>query len=59
MCEPDLMYILAEHFNMGLKEFSFSACWKVLSVVTVFKNVGERFATENYLLVLFQCLLKS
>ena len=33
--------------------FFFSDCWKVLSVVPVFKNVGERFtAKENYRLVI-------
>ena len=33
-------YILAELFNMCLRE-SCSDCGKVLSVVPVFKNVGE------------------
>ena len=28
-CEPELSYILAEHFNMRLKESCFSDCWKV------------------------------
>ena len=33
--------------------FFFPDCWKVLSVVPVFKNVGERFtAKENYRLVI-------
>ena len=39
--EPGLSYILAELFNMCLKESCFLDCWKVLSVVHVFKNVGE------------------
>ena len=47
-CEPELSYILAELFNICLKESCFSDCWKVSSVVPVFKNVGERFAAENY-----------
>ena len=55
----NFLLILAEHFNMGLKESSFSAFYKVSSVVTVFKNVGKRFTTEKYLLVLFRCLLES
>ena len=45
-CEPELSYILAEVFN--LKEYCFSDCWKVLLVVHVFKNVGERSTTKNY-----------
>ena len=43
-CEPELSYILAELFNMCLKE----SCWKVSSVVPVFKNVGERSTAKNY-----------
>ena len=41
-CEPELSYILAELFNMCLKESCFSDCWKILLVVPVLKNVGER-----------------
>ena len=40
-CEPELSYILAELFNMCLKESCFPDCWKVSLVVPVFKNVGE------------------
>ena len=47
-CEPELSYILAELFNNCLKESCFPDCWKVLSVVAVFKNVGERSAAKNY-----------
>ena len=47
-CEPELLYILAELFNMSLKESCFPDCWKVSSVVPVFKNVGERSTTKNY-----------
>ena len=50
-CEPELSYILAELFNMCLKESCFPDCWKVLLVVPVFKNVGERSTTKNYRLV--------
>ena len=39
--EPELSYILAELFNMSLKEYCFPDCWKVSLVVPVFKNVGE------------------
>ena len=41
-CEPELSYILAKLFNMCLKESCFPYCWKVSTVVPVFKNVGER-----------------
>ena len=47
-CEPELSYILAELFNKCLKESCFPDCWKVLSVVHVFKNVGERSTAKNY-----------
>ena len=47
-CEPELSYILAELFNKCLKESCFPDCWKVSSVVPVFKNVGERPAAKNY-----------
>ena len=47
-CEPELSYILAELFNKCLKESCFPDCWKVSSVVLVFKNVGERSIAKNY-----------
>ena len=47
-CEPELSYILAELFNKCLKESCFPNCWKVSSVVPVFKNVGERSTVKNY-----------
>ena len=47
-CEPELSYILAELFNKCLKESCFRDCWKVSSVVPVFKNVGERSTAKNY-----------
>ena len=46
-CEPELSYILAELFNKCLKESCFSDCWKVSSVVHVFKNVGEKSTAKN------------
>ena len=46
---PGLSYILAELFNMCLKESCFPDCWKVSLVVPVFnKNFGERSAAKNY-----------
>ena len=50
-CEPELSYILAELFNICLKEPCFPDCWKVSSIVPVFKNVGERSTVKNYRLV--------
>ena len=47
-CEPELSYILAKLFNKCLKESCFPDCWKVSSVVPVFKNVGERSTAKNY-----------
>ena len=47
-CEPKFSYILAEFFNKCLKESCFPDCWKVSSVVSVFKNVGERSTAKNY-----------
>ena len=47
-CEPEHSYILAKLFNMCLKGSCFPDCWKVSSVVPVFKNVGERSTAKNY-----------
>ena len=47
-CEPELSYILAELFNKCLKESCFPDCWKVSSVIPVFKNVGESSTANNY-----------
>ena len=47
-CEPELSYILAKLFNKCLKESCFPDCWKVSSVVPVFKNVWERTTAKNY-----------
>ena len=47
-CEPELSYILAKLFNMCLKESCFPDCWKVSSVVPVFRDVGERSPARHY-----------
>ena len=47
-CEPEFLYILAELFNVHLKESCFSDCWKVSLVVPVFKNVCESSTTKTY-----------
>ena len=46
-CEPEFSYILDELVNKCLKESYFPDCWKVSSVVPVFKNVGERSTAKN------------
>ena len=48
ICEPELSYILAEIFSKYLQESCFPDCWKVSSLVPVFKNVGERSTATNY-----------
>ena len=59
-CESELSYILAELFNKCLKESCFLDCWKVSSMVSVFKNVGERSTAKTItLLVFFLWLVKS
>ena len=49
-CKPQHSYILAELFNKFLKEIlksCFPHCWKVSSVIPVFKDFGERSPTKN------------
>ena len=57
-CGPELSYILAELFNMCLKEPCFPDCWKVSSMVPVFKIVGERSTATTAWLVSFLWLVK-
>ena len=45
--EPGLSYILAELFNMCLKEYCFPDHWKVSLLIPVFINVGQRFTAKN------------
>ena len=47
-CEAEFSLILTELFSMCLARSCFSDFWKVSSVVTVLKNVGERSTTRNY-----------
>ena len=59
-CEPELSYILAKLFNNCLKESCFPDCWKVSSVVPVFKNVGKGLLLKTTTqLVFFLWLVKS
>ena len=45
---PEHLYILAELFNMCLRENCCLDCQKVLSLVAVFNSFGERSAAKNY-----------
>ena len=47
-CEPEISYVLAQLFNMFLKEFCFPYYWKVSLVVPVFENIRERSTAKNY-----------
>ena len=58
-CAPELSYILAELFNKYLKESCFPYCWKVSSVVPVFKNVWERPTAKNYHSVSLLCVVNK
>ena len=48
-CKPELSYIIAELFNMRLKETSFPDFWKLSLVVPVFKNIGKGSTPRNFL----------
>ena len=58
-CEPELSYILAEHFNKYLKESCFPDCWKISSLVPIFKNVGGRSKAKNYRPVSLLCVVSK
>ena len=59
-CELEFSYILAELFNKCLEESCFPDCWKVSSVVPVFKNVGKGLQLKTTtLLAFFLWLVKS
>ena len=60
ICEPKISYIPAQLLNKSLKESCFPDCWKVSSVVPVFKNVGEGLQLKTTAwLVFFPWLVKS
>ena len=46
-CGQEFSYILAELFDKCLRESCFPDCWKVPSVVPVFRNLGERSTAKN------------
>ena len=60
-CEPELCYTLAELFNKCLTKSSLLDCWKVSSMVPIFKNVRKEglLLKTMALLVFFPWLVKS
>ena len=59
--KPELSYILAELLSMS-ERVLFYRLLEGLTVVPVFKNVGEKSISKNYRpaqLVFFLCLIKS
>ena len=47
-CKFELSYILAELFNVNLKQSCFPDCWKVSSVIALVKSLGERFMAKTF-----------
>uniref|UniRef100_T2M7Y8 Man(5)GlcNAc(2)-PP-dolichol translocation protein RFT1 n=1 Tax=Hydra vulgaris TaxID=6087 RepID=T2M7Y8_HYDVU len=47
-CSPELSSILSKLFNKFFTESCFPACWKMASVVPIFKNSGENSDPSNY-----------
>ena len=47
-CESERSSILAQLFNVCLKESCFPNCWNFSLVVPIFKNVGEKSTAKNY-----------
>ena len=59
-CEPELSDVITELFDKCVKESCCPDCWKVSSVVPVFKNFGKRSTAINYRpLVFYLWLVKS
>ena len=51
-CEHEFSHILAELFNICLKESCFPDCWEVSTVIPVFQNVKEKSTGKIYRLVI-------
>ena len=47
-CEPELSYILPELLKKCFKKSCFPDCWKVSSLVPVFKKIGEKSTAKSY-----------
>ena len=55
----EFSHILAELFNICLKEPCFPDCWKISLVVHVFKNVEERCMAKKFLLSMVSQVLEK
>ena len=51
--EPELSNVITELFDKCVKEPCCPDCFKVSSVVPVFKNFGKRSTTKNYRTLVF------
>ena len=59
-CDPELSHILAEPFNKCFQEPCFPDCWKVSSMIPVFKDVAKGLQLKTTaLLVFFLWLVRS
>ena len=59
-CEPELSYILAELFNICLKESCFPNRWKISWVILYLRMLGKGLLLKTTtLLVFFLWLVKS
>ena len=47
-CEPEFSYVLAELFKKCLKESCFPDCWKVSSLIPVFKMLEKGLLLKNH-----------
>ena len=47
-CEPEISHVLAEFFNVCLKDFCFLDWWKVSSVVPVIRMLGKRSTAKKH-----------
>ena len=52
--ESGLSQILADLFNNYLKQYCFRDCWKISSVIPLFKNAGKSFCSQQNLCKSYQ-----
>ena len=58
-CEYEVSNVLAELFNICLKESCFPDDWKISLVAPLFENLGERSAAKNCCLVSFLIMVSK
>ena len=59
ICELKLFDMLAEFFNICVKESCFPDCWSISFVVPVFWNVGENLQLKTIVFLVFSLWLKK